>query len=413
MIAPPAPWMVARYSLLALPLAAMGLPFYIYAPTWLAENQGYGYAVVGLLFLLARLTDILTDIPVGIWSQPPKRQLVSMLVGTTILAFMAYCLLGLSHPLPAVALGLILIILFLGWTMITIPWMALPVRLARNDKDRLALNAGRELVLLFATLIALITPTFLDSNGVEIACVIAILGMYLCVLIQPRASIATKPTGDADSPTQTTINTLDLLAEPRVRRLVIPWFLNTLANTLPGTVLIIFARDVLGAKPELVGIALGVYFLSAIIGAPAIYWLARMVSPVKLWFLSVFWVAITYPILGFVGEGDGTIFLIVSLATGLVLAADQVVPTTLQTALAQDISTQHGGAEVNTRLFALWSLLTKAAMGIGVALGFIWLGANVREATPSPSSVVMVYVWIPVVLKLLALPFIWRLRAEK
>lgn len=404
--------LIARYSILAMPLAALGLPFYIYAPKWLAEDMGYGYTVVGMLMLLARFSDILTDIPVGIWSQPAGRQRKSMLIGVTLIAVSAYCLLGLPHPLPSFFLAFVLMTIFFGWTLVAIPWMALPVRLARSGQERLQFNTAREVTLLVATLFALVTPSMLDMRGVEVACIALIVVLYLFVLLQPCKTVPgaiIKRNPEESEPA--TIDSLELLENRKVRQLIVPWFLNTLANTLPGTVLILFARDVLG-DTDLVGLALGVYFLSAIVGAPFVYWLARYVEPKKLWFGAVAWVAITYPILGFVGAGDGDIFLMVSVCTGFVLAADQVIPSTMQTALAQEISTQNNGAEVNTRMFALWSLLTKAAMGIGVGVGFIWLGANVQAATPSPSSVVAAYVWVPVLLKLIALPFIWRLRTN-
>lgn len=61
------PWPLLRYALPGLPLSALGLPFYIYVPLWLSEQAGYGYALVGLLFFVARFSDVVTDLPVGAW----------------------------------------------------------------------------------------------------------------------------------------------------------------------------------------------------------------------------------------------------------------------------------------------------------------------------------------------------------
>lgn len=393
--------LVLRYSSLALPLAALGLPFYIYAPKWLAEDMGYGYATVGLLFLIARLTDIFTDIPVGIWAQPAKRQKTSQWLGAILIAFGAWMLLGTAHPMHPLILAAILVIVFLGWTMVTIPWMALPVKIARSPDERLALNTGREIFLLIATFFALIVPAMLTTGGVQIAAVAVLAMLVLTIIIQPTGNMKTAQTG--------VVSSLALLRNKDVRRLAAPWFLNTLANTLPGTVVILFARDIL-QQPEMVGYALAIYFLAAIGGAPIMYRLIKRFGARRLWMISVGWIALLYPLVATLGAGDGTLFMIISVGTGIVLSTDQVVPATMQTALAQEISTNEGGAEVNTRLFALWSLLTKAAMGIGVALGFMWLGANVEAAKPSSESIVFVYVWIPVILKLCTLPLLWRMR---
>jgi GPH family glycoside/pentoside/hexuronide:cation symporter len=60
-------WRFFRYALPGLPLAALGLPFYIYAPLWLAEQGGYGYTLVGAIFFLARISDVVSDLPLGAW----------------------------------------------------------------------------------------------------------------------------------------------------------------------------------------------------------------------------------------------------------------------------------------------------------------------------------------------------------
>ena len=44
-----------------MPLAIIGLPLYIYLPTFYATNIGINIALVGLLIFIARLSDVITD----------------------------------------------------------------------------------------------------------------------------------------------------------------------------------------------------------------------------------------------------------------------------------------------------------------------------------------------------------------
>ena len=45
------------YGLLALPLALIGLPLYVYLPTLFAQNTGLGLAAIGTVLLTARLVE--------------------------------------------------------------------------------------------------------------------------------------------------------------------------------------------------------------------------------------------------------------------------------------------------------------------------------------------------------------------
>ena len=56
------------YGLPGLPLAALGLPLYIYLPTFYAEQLGLGLAAVGAALLIARVSDVITDPLIGLLS---------------------------------------------------------------------------------------------------------------------------------------------------------------------------------------------------------------------------------------------------------------------------------------------------------------------------------------------------------
>ncbi len=54
------------YALPAVPLAFLGLPLYVYLPAHYADLPGLGLAAVGVVLLLARLLDLVTDPLVGL-----------------------------------------------------------------------------------------------------------------------------------------------------------------------------------------------------------------------------------------------------------------------------------------------------------------------------------------------------------
>ena len=53
------------YGCPGLPLAALGLPLYVYLPGFYAEQLGLGLSAVGAVLLIARLFDVVSDPIVG------------------------------------------------------------------------------------------------------------------------------------------------------------------------------------------------------------------------------------------------------------------------------------------------------------------------------------------------------------
>jgi Na+/melibiose symporter-like transporter len=391
MRSPLAYWRFFRYALPGLPLAALGLPFYIYAPLWLAEQGGYGYTVVGTIFILARFSDVASDLPVGAWVDRRGSRRVLWLGSWLLIAASAMSMAFISHPWPPSILALALVLLMLGWTGITVPWLALPVNLSQHNMDRLRYNSSREGMLLFGTLIAMLAPALVASSSLPSALIVLLAGLFVAVYLQGSQGFSV----GSDS----TLSFKVLLADYRVRSLALPWFVNMFANAIPGAVLLLFMREVLGAE-DAVPMALLSYFLAGLIGVPFWYFLAKKLGDLRSWRIGLCCSALLFSFAALLGEGDVYWFIAISVGTGLMLGADQALPSAMQTGLAQALSKEHGGAALGARMFALWSMLSKAAMGLAVGVSYLWLGSQVNIDVPPVWAITAAYVLAPVVLKL-------------
>lgn len=380
------------YALPGLPLAALGLPFYIYAPLWLAEQGNYGYATVGALFFLARLSDVFTDLPTGALVDRWGSRRGFWLGGWLLLALSAVALLALPHPWPSGLLLLGLISLMFGWTLINVPWLALPVVLSRNDDERLAFNSAREAALLLGTLVAMLAPAVLGASHMSPALLGMLALLLLAVVLQGSQPPQSGPSRQFS----------DLLRDARVRALALPWFANMLANAIPGTVLVLFMREVLEAE-AMIPAALLSYFLAGLLAVPLWYRLARRWGSLHCWRLGLLLSAVLFSLAVGLGAGDGYAFIAISVGTGLMLGADQALPSTMQTGLARQLMNESEGAAIAARLFALWSMLGKAAMGFAVGIGYLWLGSQLQPAqstVPPDWAITAAYVAAPVILKI-------------
>ena len=57
-----------RYGWLGFALAMLGIPLYIYLPTYYAQQSSLSLTAVGSALLLARTFDVITDPLIGWWS---------------------------------------------------------------------------------------------------------------------------------------------------------------------------------------------------------------------------------------------------------------------------------------------------------------------------------------------------------
>ena len=55
------PATLAAYSGVAVPIAAMAMPIAVYLPPFYGEGLGLSLTVVGVIFTLARVWDVITD----------------------------------------------------------------------------------------------------------------------------------------------------------------------------------------------------------------------------------------------------------------------------------------------------------------------------------------------------------------
>lgn len=121
----PLPRLLA-YALPALPLAIPTVGLYVLLPSWYVEQWGLALWLTGLLLMLARLSDLVTDPLIGYWlDQGRSVRYRHFIIGGALL-----CLPGLwllIRPLaaqPALSLLLGSMLLYLGWTLVQVPYLS-------------------------------------------------------------------------------------------------------------------------------------------------------------------------------------------------------------------------------------------------------------------------------------------------
>lgn len=398
------------YGSLALPLAMLGLPLYIYLPTFYADTVGVSVTLVGIILFLSRLTDVITDPLVGYvsdnFSSNYGKRKPFIITGAIILGMSFYAL--INPPSNYVSLWLLLfsMLTYLGWSIISIPYLAWSAEISPIHHEKTRLSASRELFTILGAVAALLIP-YLYGVSSDAGESIALL--YLFFLFALLFALVVNFLGMKEHNTndQTSVPLKEIYRlwekKPQLRKLQVTFLLNSFANALPATLFLFYVELVLGAK-ALTGALLLLYFTSGILGLPFWTLMSKKLGKAKTWQLSMLLAASAFVFVPFLGEGDVVAFAVISFISGLSLGADMALPSSMQADIVQKLqSTKRNYAGL---LFGFWAMLTKLALALAVGVGFVILGLVGFDpklpTAPSLLTLSLLYGALPVFIKVLS-----------
>ncbi|WP_162173682.1 MFS transporter [Kordiimonas gwangyangensis] len=119
----------ARHIIYGLPAACFAfplVPFAVYLPSFYATDMALGFLVVAIALFLSRLVDMISDPLVGMWSDDTGNawwHRKGWIVAGAVIAAIALVFLCRPPAQPsALYLGLWSAILYIGWTMVMVPY---------------------------------------------------------------------------------------------------------------------------------------------------------------------------------------------------------------------------------------------------------------------------------------------------
>jgi glycoside/pentoside/hexuronide:cation symporter, GPH family len=410
------------YALPGFVLAIPTIPIYIYLPVLYGTTFGLGLALTGGILFAARFFDVVTDPIIGRvsdtirWSAWRRKPLI--VFGAVIAAI---GLVRIVSPPPEVDWTYLLIwsgVLYLGWTLVAIPYAAWGAELCQDYRQRLRITSAREAAALLGILSASAFPAVIILFGYSEATALSALawltvlaGIPVIWFLVSRVPEIDARSTQAAARSNTKSHVSSLKDNGPFCRLIAAWMINGFANGLPAALFILYLQYGLEADAAIRPRFIFIYFLAAVLAIPLWQKLSQHLGKHRTWCLSMALAVAAFACVPLIEPGAFGAFFLVCIITGASLGADLALPPAIQADVVDYDNWKYGEPRTGF-LFALWSMATKFAQALAVGVGLplvTFMGFDPGQLTDSGQiALTVIYAWLPIVFKLIAIALVWN-----
>ncbi|MEO1238811.1 MAG: MFS transporter [Pseudomonadota bacterium] len=398
------------YAVFGATLAAAGLPIYIHAPKFYADEFGVGLAAMGAVLFGLRLIDVVQDPLLG-WLSERTRSVRGAAV-MVALAVLSGSMIGLFAVTPPVApllwFGLMLTGLFSAFSFLTITFYAEGVEKARHiEGGHVRLAAWRETGALLGVTLAAMAPTGLAAVSGHPFAAFALAFAGLAAI----AGWSMRRAWGLSSRVEPGPGIGVVLGDPVARRLLILALVNAAPVAVSSTLFLFFVESRLGA-PGWEGPLLVLFFLAAAVSAPVWGWVAGRIGPRRALLSGMVLAIASFGFAVTLGFGDTTAFALICLASGAALGADMTLLPAMFARRMAVVAPDAGSA------FGLWNFMSKFTLAFAAVLllpVLEWSGFQSGATELSEDALrtlTLLYAALPCALKLIAVVLLATLNME-
>lgn len=396
---------LVSYALPGLPLAIPTVGLYVLLPTWYVEHWSLSLGLVGLLLMLARFSDLITDPLIGHWldSGHPARFRQFILAGAFICLPGLGLLLSPAQDAEAASLLTGSVLLYLGWTLIQVPYLSWLTSLSHDSHQRARAASVREGFTLAGLLISAAAPALGLYLGLTTGQVLLLMaaftvipGMLALTCLLRETPLPVRQTRHRPHPWR------GIFRNRPARMLLGSWFFNGIANGVPAVLFPLFVTQTLQAREADRGLLILLYFGAAVASLPLWLALSRRFDKVDIWRFCMLLSVPAFLPATLLGPGDLNLFMPICLLTGLLLGADLALPHVMQAEVC-DWDRFRFRCQRRGLLFACWNAANKLALALAamIGLGLLQL-AEWQIPAHSSLALALIYAGIPCVFKTVA-----------
>ena len=423
------------YAAVSSPLTVIGLPLAVYIPPLYGE-LGLDLGLMGLVLMVARFSDVITDPIIGFLSDKTRsrfgRRKPWLVLGVPIMMVSTYLLFVPPEAPGMWHFTLCTVAIFLAATILEIPYSAWGAELSGNYNERSRITAFREQFSLAGYLLAVSIPMILSFFGQdELRGALAISGGVICLLLPVVVLAAVFGVPEPPAP-RVRVGAMDatqyreglrlMLRNGPFVRIVIGYTGSVVGASMDSALSLFFCKHVLGAESSY-AFALFLMILAGVACVPVWRRLSERIGKHMALIAAILWYAgwaFAMPLLYFVPEWSAAGFIFLQVMKGMSVGAFASL-TTSMAADVVDIDTARSGEQRTGLYFAVWGVVKKAtsALALGIALGAVDLFGFDATADPALGgeaggntvgallALALLYSVVPSCFKLCTLPFLW------
>lgn len=402
------------------------IPVGLYLPFVYSKDLGLSLTEVGLILMLARISDVITDPLIGYLSDrtPGRfgRRKPWLAGGALLMMISAFQLFNPAvlndMPIGNIHLLAWAVLLWLGWTMINIPYYAWGAELSGDYHERTRITGWRQAFGFLGNVSVLAVPVMagemtgygsLPIEGLTIIGSMALVALPLLISVtlwqvperqaypRPRAPILR--------------NARIMFGNGSFMLLFFGFMLMSLGTGWGSATFMLFASYVIQAEGQTQAILLG-YFGANILALPAWVALASRIGKKTTWIIGGILFVIVTPSFLLLGAGDLWGFFLCLAIYGIAGGNFGAISMSMKADVIE-IAARRSGENIAGSYIAVWSLGQKmvTALALGLALPFLELMGFDPGGNNGPAEIqalACVYVIPPWLFYATAVIVIWR-----
>ena len=380
------------YSTLAIPLAIVQIPILIYLPAFYAKEMGLNMASVGIVFLLARCWDALSDLLIGWLSDHSNSRLgcrKPWIVGGA--PFLILAMWFLCQPPEGVGLIYLVVwtfVFYIAQTAMLIPYWSWGAELADDYAQRNRIVAFRESGTIIGNLIFAIAPVLLLTNSAPVREVLLLVTLLVTTLIVLAILPLSLFVSDRSSRKKVDLNFfegLKVMAKnvAMIRILMMTGLLFLALGVINS--IAVFLIDVGLGLPNKLFLLILIQYTTSLICAPLVAWLANRFGKNQILLGGISLVLLAFWAGTFIPTGAFLIALPVWVMIGIGFSCVLILPFSMLADII-DYDQAATGEKRSGTYMAAYNLALKIGLAVGVGVAFGLLSLLNYDATAQTHS---------------------------
>lgn len=412
------------YGLSDLPVMLATMPMLLYLNKFYASDVGISLMALANILLLARLFDLVTDPLVGYLSDHTRtrwgRRKPWMVASVPFLMLGIYKTFLPPEGADIWYLATWIFVMWLGWTMLMIPYYAWGAELSSDYDERTRITGWRAALGSVGSLLSITIPVIAVMwFGVEgIAGIMHITGITVVILIPLAVGATVLTVKDEPNTVAPALQVFDglkvMLRNGSFRWLAFAFLLTQIGLAVLMPLNAFYVVSVLEEPEASIPKLMFFTFTIGLLAIPLWVAVSKRIGKHRAWISGLLSMVAVSPIYLFLGPGDFMLMAPFALLSAIGTGAFVALPNSMKADVI-DIDTARTGENRAAMFFSAWSLVIKGASSIGGSIGLWTLSYLGFDASPgavnTPEAIMglkYTYALMPTAIFMIAGVVIWN-----